>query len=185
MAHHLIFEGSELSGKSFTINGVWDALEKKYNSGVGVMDGCTWFNADVGLYGTRDGWELVNHYLNIAKTLNHRNLIFEKLHLTNFIYTKQKDTAKFKSIEKELKKLGFKVILTTYKNDAKLLKKRLNERLQSTPSYKRIARTPQDYLKSQKEYLKLIEQSSLPYFTVDNSKLPNYHYQRILAWLGE
>ena len=52
--HHLIFEGAELSGKSWLISQVYNYLEPKYNQSDFILDGCNWFNCDVGIYGTKD-----------------------------------------------------------------------------------------------------------------------------------
>ena len=50
--HNIIFEGPELVGKSYLMSQIYDYLEPKYNSGGKIMDGCHWFNCDVGIFGT-------------------------------------------------------------------------------------------------------------------------------------
>ena len=61
--HNIIFEGAELSGKSYLMSQVFDFLEPKYNSGGKIMDGCHWFNCDVGIFGTKHGEIALNKYL--------------------------------------------------------------------------------------------------------------------------
>lgn len=183
--HHLIFEGAELTGKSYLIHQVWNFLEEKYNTGQGIMDGCTWFNADVGLFGSKDGWPLVEGYLNIARTLRHRNLIFEKLHFTQHIYSEMIDEEKFLAADEALADLGFRVVLTTVDNDPYIFEYRLGERLKSNHSYQRIARTPEEYLESQNRYRRLSEKSKLDVLVVNNTQIPNELGKSILGWLGE
>lgn len=183
--HHLIFEGAELTGKSTTIYGVWNTLEKKYNSGIGVLDGCTWINADIGLFGTKDGWPFIKAYLRLFRSIAHRNIIVEKFHITNYIYTHSTDRRLFKDIEKTLADLHFKIILTTVQPDPNAIRQKLNTRLHDSPSYKRIAHDPLWYTETQEQYLKLITESRLPSITIDNSILPNKNSTKILTWLNE
>lgn len=183
--HHLIFEGAELTGKTYLIHEVWKKLEARYHSGKGTLDGCIWFNADVGLYGTRDGWPLVESYLKIAKMLSHRNIIFEKLHLTQYLYSSDKDLSKFRAIDNQLVELNFKIVLTISPENEKVFSQRLIDRLHGDSPYKRIAHSPSWYLKKQQEYQKLLKESQLPHLTVENQEFPNNNYQAVLNWLGE
>jgi len=180
---HLIFEGAELTGKSFTIQGVWNALEQQNNSGQGVMDGCIWFNADVGVYGTKDGWPLIQHYLDIINTLSHKNLIFEKFHLTQHLYTKNSNTQRVEGVENILLEHDFRLIITTVQPQEEKIQQKLDERLKSMPAYQRIARTPKEYLEMQENYLKLVKKSKLPSLILDNTDLPNNNAEKVLKWI--
>ena len=40
MAHHIIFEGAELAGKSWLMSQVYDQLEPKYNQQNHILDDC-------------------------------------------------------------------------------------------------------------------------------------------------
>ena len=40
MIHHLIFEGAELSGKSWIMSQIYNYLEPKYNQSKDILDGC-------------------------------------------------------------------------------------------------------------------------------------------------
>jgi len=183
--HHLLFEGAELTGKSFTIYGVWNFLEQKYNSGENTMDGCTWFNADVGVFGSADGPALVDAYMAIARKLAHKNIIFEKLHLTDFIYSGGAHAEAFARAERALQELDFKLVLTEVAPNQALFEKRLKERLVGMPSYARIAKSPEAYINAQEQYRALAKKSCLPRLTVDNTQLPNDNAKCILRWIGE
>ena len=65
MAHHLIFEGAELAGKSWIMSQVYNHLQAKYNESKFIMDGCHWFNCDIGIYGTKYGNDVIKNYINI------------------------------------------------------------------------------------------------------------------------
>ena len=67
MPHKIIFEGAELSGKSYLMSQIYKAIEPKYNSGGRILDGCHWFNCDVGLYGTSYGQTVINGYLELIR----------------------------------------------------------------------------------------------------------------------
>lgn len=183
--HKLIFEGAELTGKSYSIYPVWNHLEQRYNSGAKVMDGCTWFNVDIGLFGTDDGWPLITKYLEIAEMLPHRNIIFEKFHLTHYLYSKEKDTRTFHMIDEKLAGLGFIIVVTTVQQDPVLYTQRLSDRLAGNPAYSRIAQTPEWYLTKDTEYLELVKESTLDHLVIDNTIIPNDNYKTILSWLNE
>lgn len=88
MTHHIIFEGAELSGKSYLMSQVYNYLEPKYNNNGGVLDGCHWLNCDVGIYGTKHGKSVIKNYMGIAKELKDKNLLFEKFHVSDIIYNR-------------------------------------------------------------------------------------------------
>lgn len=183
--HKLIFEGAELTGKSFSIYPVWNALEEKYNSGLGIMDGCIWINADVGVFGSENGWRLVEKYVEMAEIFDSQNIIFEKLHLTNHIYTDYSNQKKYEEITQRLNQAGFKIILTTTKPDPNIFSSRINDRLRSNTAYQRIAKPTQWYIDKQQEYISLLDTSPLPSLTIDNTVIPNDNYQSVLSWLHE
>lgn len=185
--HHLIFEGAELVGKSYLMAKVYDFLEAKYNQNKVVLDGCHWFNSDVGIFGTPYGYSCIKHYLKILKTMKEKNVLFEKFHLSDIVYNRLHHNREinYNNTEKELKKLNTKIVLCVIKEDKKLLKKRIKDRLSLYPHYERILQNPSWYIKQQKEYLKEIKKTILPYLIVDMTKIPNQNHLKILRWLKE
>ena len=63
--HHLIFEGAELVGKSYLMNNIYNYIEKKYNNTKVILDGCHWFNTDVGVFGTQIGYDCILQYIQL------------------------------------------------------------------------------------------------------------------------
>jgi len=186
--HNIIFEGAELSGKSYLMSQVFDFLEPKYNSGGKIMDGCHWFNCDVGIFGTKHGEIALNKYLELLEEINDTNVMVEKFHLTEAVYQKLYHNTIFdySNIEKRLKDINAKIILVTFDEDEDLLDNRLKDRLNLYPHYSRIAQKPKEYIKQQQEYLKLIEKSNLDYIVVNASVLPNKNLvEDILKFLKE
>lgn len=188
LTHKIIFEGPELAGKSYLMSQLYNYLEPKYNSGGKFLDGCHWFNLDVGLYGRAEAAVLLDKFIDIMEGLSDRNILVEKFHLSQATYqqmTGQKNFD-FKTWEDRLKKIGAKIILVTFKEDEELLAKRLDDRLKLYPHYARIAKQPQDYIRQQQIMLALAEQSQLPVYKVDASILPNPALiEDILNFLGE
>src|SRR4030042_6293922 len=88
MQHHLIFEGAELAGKSWIISQVYDFLDAKYNKEKLVLDGCHWFNSDVGIFGTRHGKFCIERYVEMLEKLRINNVLFEKFHISDIIYNR-------------------------------------------------------------------------------------------------
>jgi len=186
--HKLIFEGAELSGKSSIIHLVYDYLEKKYNTHRFILDGCHWFNSDVGIFGTKYGREVVGKYIEIAKIMREKNIIFEKLHISDQVYHQINSGLRidYKDIEEKLLEMNVKIILCTVRNDQKIFEARLKDRLTLYSHYGRISRKPEDYLNIQKIYVEKTKKSKLPVFTVDLTDLPNPKAVKdILAWIGE
>lgn len=67
---HLIFEGVELAGKSFIMSQIYNFLEPTLSSkNKHILDGCHWFNCDVGVFGGPEGKSLIKNYLKIAQDL--------------------------------------------------------------------------------------------------------------------
>lgn len=172
--HHLIFEGPELAGKSFIISKVYDYLEKKYNSHSKILNGCHWFNCDVGIFGSSQGKKVINEYIKILKILKNKNTIFEKFHLTDQVYNKlyNNKIINYQKQENELKKLNAKIILLTVKNK-KVFQDRIPDRLNNIPHFQRIVQAPEDYWKQQELYLDLVKKSKLDYLILDASELLN------------
>lgn len=187
-AHKLIFEGMELTGKSSIIHSVYDYLEKKYNTHRFILDGCHWFNSDVGIFGTKYGREVVGKYVEIAEIMKEKNVIFEKLHISDQVYHEIDPgiTIDYSDTEKRLLEMNTKIILCTVKDDPQIFKSRLKDRLTLYNHYGRISREPEDYLKIQEIYKEKVKESKLPVLTVDLTELPNPNVvQNILTWIGE
>lgn len=185
--HHLIFEGTELVGKSFLMSEIYNYLEKKYNSHPKILNGCHWFNCDVGVWGTPESQKIINSYLDILKILKNKNVLLEKFHLTDQVYHELYNNKKinYTSQEKILKKLGAKIILLTVK-DKNIFMERIKDRLNLYPHYERILQQPEDYWQQQQLYEELIKKSKLNYLLIDSSKLPNDEIkEKILYWIGE
>jgi len=186
--HNIIFEGPELSGKSYLMSQIYDYLEPKYNSGGKIMDGCHWFNCDVGIFGTKFGQKTLMKYLELFEEINDTNVMAEKFHLTEAVYQKLYNNKDFdfSDIEDRLAKIDAKIILLMFDEDEKLLEKRLKDRLELYPHYSRIAQTPADYIKQQQLYLELIKKSKLDYLLINSSQLPNPPLvKKILDFLRE
>ena len=177
-----------MAGKSYLMGQIYDYLEPKYNSGSKVLDGCHWFNCDVGLYGTRFGKNVLLKYLELLEEIRGSNVMLEKFHLTEAVYQKIYNNYdfNFQKIEARLKKIKAKIILVTFDENERLLIKRLQDRLSLYPHYNRIAQTPADYINQQKKYLELISQSQLDYLIVNASALPDKSLvEKILEFLQE
>lgn len=186
--HHLIFEGAELAGKSWLMSQVYDFLESKYNQNKVVLDGCHWFNCDVGIYGTKFGAPVIRNFISIFEVLRNKNLLVEKFFLSDKIYNRlhNKKEINYSGIEKKLEKLNFKIILVVFPEKEKIIRARIKDRLQIYPHYEKILRNPQWYIKQQQEYKKEIAKTKLPYLIIETEKLPNYSLaDQILKWLDE
>lgn len=186
--HHLIFEGAELAGKSWLMSQLYDRLEAKYNQSGYLLDGCHWFNCDVGVYGSKHGRPIIKSYLKIFTELKNNNLLAEKFYLADIVYNRlhRRQEINYQDIEQQLKKLGFKIILITLPLDKKIIKERIAGRLKLYPHYERILRQPDWYIKQQEEYLKEIKKTVLPYLIVEAKKLPDDNLtNKILKWLNE
>ncbi len=183
--HKLIFEGPELAGKSYVIHGVWDFLERKYNLTNTILDGCIWFNADVGIFGTDFGWPVIKKYIEIGNILKSKCVIFEKFHITNHIYTNYKNSDVFTSIDQILYEEGFELIHVSSQFSTNEIQQRINDRLKSNSSYARIAKPPDWYKEKRDEYINLVNESKLKSYTVTNTYFPNNNHEKVLRWLGE
>ncbi|MFH1191926.1 MAG: hypothetical protein V1655_00445 [bacterium] len=185
--HHLIFEGAELAGKSWLISRVYDFLETKYNQEKIILDGCHWFNSDVGIFGTENGKFCIEKYIEILEHLKNKNIIFEKLHISDIVYNRiyRNKELNYSETEKKLARLNTKIILCAFKEDEKMILKRIEERLNLYPHYKRILRKPKWYIAQQREYIKEIKKTKLPYLIIDSSELPGDQHEKILKWIGE
>lgn len=185
--HHLIFEGCELSGKSFLMSQVYDYLEKKYNTDKNLLNGCHWINCDVGIFGGPNSKFFIDKYIEILKELKDKNVIFEKFHISDIVYQKMyhQKTINYQPAEKILKKLGAKIIFLKVSPSEQLFSQRLKDRLSLYPHYKRIAKKPSWYIKQQEEYIKTIKQTKLPYLEIDTTVLPTNNWEAILKWIKE
>jgi hypothetical protein len=188
MPHHLIFEGAELSGKSWIMSQIYNYLEPKYNQNGFVLDGCHWFNCDIGVYGTKYGQPVIEKYLEVFLELNDKNIIVEKLHISDIIYNRlhRGEEIEYEVAEKKLAEQNFKIILITFPEDEKILQLRIDDRLKLYPHYKRIMHEPDWYIAQQREYIKEIIKSKLPYLIAETKKLPDDDLaKKILEWIGE
>ncbi len=186
--HHLIFEGADLAGKSWLMSQIYDHLESKYNKSGYLLDGCHWFNCDVGIFGTKHGKPIIKSYLKIFSELKNKNLLIEKFHLSDIIYNRlhNNNEINYQDVEKQLQLLNFKIILITLPEDKKIINKRIKDRLNLYQHYERILRNPDWYIKQQKEYLKEIKKINLPYLIINTNNLPdNNLVKQILTWLEE
>jgi hypothetical protein len=186
--HHLIFEGAELTGKSWLMSQVYDHLEPKYNQNHKILDGCHWFNCDVGVYGSDHGQKVIEHYCQIFQELEGRNLLVEKLHLSDLVYNRllRKIEIDYYDLEKKLQDLNFKIILPIFPEDEALIKKRIADRIRLYPHYERILHQPGWYIMQQREFLKEIKKSLLPALVIEVGQLPDDNLTRkILDWIGE
>ncbi|HNX10527.1 MAG TPA: hypothetical protein PKI61_00015 [bacterium] len=185
---HLIFEGAELSGKSFVMSQVYNFLEAKYHQGPNRLDGCYWFNCDLGFFGSDRGEKIIKSYLKILKTLAADNVILEKFHLTDIVYNfmYRRKTIRYNRTEKKLQALGYKIIFLSFPEDEELLQKRLADRLRLYPHYQRIAKEPSFYIQQQRLYRKKLQASRLPYLEIEMSSLPDQEaIDRVLRFIGE
>lgn len=186
--HHIIFEGAELAGKSYLMSQVFNRIEPKYNSGGHILDGCHWFNCDVGLFGTAYGQVTLQKYLELLEALANTNVLIEKFHFSEAVYQKlyHNQQTDFSALEKRLKKIGVKIVLVTFDEDEDLLKKRLEDRLRLYPHYTKIAQEPAAYIRQQRLHLALLDHSQLEHHIVNASQLPNDRLvAEVLDWLGE
>lgn len=186
--HKIIFEGAELSGKSYLMSQVFNWLEPKYNTAGRILNGCHWFNCDVGLYGTPYGQDALSEYTDLLEKLQKANVMIEKFHITEYVYQRLYNNQEFDytDIENRLLKLNAKIILTTFREDEELLEKRLQDRLNLYPHYEKIAQKPQDYINQQQLYKQILAKSRLEYLIVDSSVLPNLGLvEQILKFLKE
>lgn len=188
LKHHLIFEGAELTGKSWLISQIYNFLEPKYNQSGYLLDGCYWFNCDVGVYGSKHGKPVIESYAKIFNELKDSNLLIEKFHLSDIIYNRlhRRQEINYQKIEQQLKRLGFKIILITFPPDKTIIQNRLNDRLKIYPNYRKIMHEPEWYIKQQYEYLEEIKKSALPYLIVKTNILPDKKLtKKILKFIHE
>jgi len=64
-----------------------------------------------------------------------------------------------KNIENELKKLDFKIVFVKFPEKKSIIEKRIQDRLNLYPHYKRILKSPEWYVLQQQEYEKEINKS--------------------------
>ena len=183
MPIHLIFEGAELTGKSYLMSLVYQFLDKKDATSENVLDGCYWINSDIGIFGTEYGRPIIDNYLQMARTLKNKNLLFEKLHITDAVYQRLYNniTPDYTDLENKLQTLDFKIVFVTMRDDLKLVEKRLADRLKLYPHYGRIAKGQDFYLKQQELYRREMNKSQLPHLEVDMTDL-NDRTEEIISW---
>jgi thymidylate kinase len=181
MPSHLILEGAELSGKSWVLSQLYSNLEPAGATNPDVLDGCYWFNCDLGFFGTAPAPQILPNYLKIFQALAAKNILVEKFHLSELVYDELYNTGRyryfladdFEHIERRLQDLDFKIVLLTFPEDRELLARRLEDRLKLYPHYRRIAKTPEFYLKQQALYLERLKASSLEYLVLEAAHFPD------------
>ncbi|MBL7058786.1 hypothetical protein ISS03_05680 [Patescibacteria group bacterium] len=186
--HHLIFEGAELAGKSWLMSQIYNHLEPRYNKSGFVLDGCHWFNTDVGIFGTENGKSIINNFVHIFEDLKDSNILVEKFYLSDQIYSKLHRNAlvTYPKVEEKLLKLNFKIVLVTFPEDPELLRGRIVDRLNIYPHYKNILNSEEWYIRQQQEYIEAVKNSKLPYIIIKTDQLPdNNLVKEILDWIGE
>ena len=186
--HKLIFEGAELAGKSWLMSQIYNHLEPKYNKSKFVLDGCHWFNTDVGIFGTKNGKSIINNFTNIFNDLKDSNILIEKFHFSDQVYNQihRNVTITYPETEKTLLTLNFKIILITFPEDPEIIKNRIQDRLNLYPHYKNILNSPEWYIRQQQEYIKAIKKSLLPHLIIKTNQLPDDNLtKQILSWIGE
>ncbi len=183
MPIHLIFEGAELSGKSYLMSRLYTQLESEHFTSPNILDGCIWINSDVGVFGGEHGPSIVLKYVEIAEELKEKNLMFEKLQISDKAYQKIYNgiDLDYSKIEERLNKLNFKIVFTTFREDPELIKKRLSDRLALYPHYERIKKAPDFYIEQQRAYRELVKESALPCFEIDMSEIVDKSSE-ILSW---
>ena len=182
---HLIFEGPELSGKSWIMSQVYDYLESNCNTGSGRLDGCHWFNCDIGVYGGPEASDFLSKYCEIFQILAKKNLIIEKFYLADKVYRVMNGSAglDYSAIEKKLYQLEAKMIVCLLPNDPNKIAARLEDRIRIYPHYARIAKQPEWYLEQQYHYLGALKNCPVPYLLIETDQLPdNTILPRILNW---
>lgn len=187
MSHHLIFEGAELAGKSWTMSHIYNFLEKKYNQNINILDGCHWFNSDIGIFGTENGKLCIQKYIEILGVLKERNVLFEKFHISDIVYNRMHRHIEvdYSDIEDKLKELNVKIVLCVFKEEKIFIKQRIKDRLNLYPHYERILQSPEWYILQQREYLKEMEKTKLPYFILDLTEITEQKHFEILKWINE
>lgn len=189
MPVRLIFEGPELAGKSWVMSRVYDRLEATHNLSRVLLDGCHWFNADIGVWGAPEGRAVLNGYLKIFAALSDRNLLVEKFHLTHRVNRRLlfQRTIGVAAIEHRLAALGFKIVHLRLPADEAVIKARLADRLRLYPHYARIAHEPAWYLRVQQPaFDRAVKSSQLPALTLDTATFPDETLpEKILVWIGE
>lgn len=167
---------------------VYNHLEPKYNQNKNILDGCHWFNCDVGVFGLPEGSKVISGYMSIFKTLAERNIIVEKFQIADLVYNKLYNGVKkdYDQVELELTRMNFKTILITLPEDLVQLKKRIEDRLNLYPHYKRILKEAEWYLRQQTLYREEIAKSRLPFLEIATTELPDDKLvKKILNWIGE
>jgi len=154
---------------------IYNALELKYNKSRILLDGCHWFNCDLGIFGGPYGKSFIEKYLSIFKLLDNENILVEKFHLADIVNSRLhfKKNINYSAVEKKLKEFNFKIILVLLPEKENLIKKRINDRLNLYPHYKRILHSPGWYLEQQNQYLKEIRMTELPYLILKTNILPD------------
>lgn len=169
---------------------VYDELEKENNKSGQILDGCAWLNVDVGVLGSKKGFEYLFKKMEMLDLLNDRPVLLEKFHLSDVVYNRlyrgEEVGDMYDELEEGLREVGAKLVLVDVDPDPDLFKGRLAERLVGVPHYERIVKEVDWYLKARCEYEKEFEKSSLDKLRVDLSEIPNEEVVgEVLGWIRE
>jgi len=186
MAHHLIFEGAELAGKSWLMSQIYEYLENKFGNSSDILNGCHWFNADIGVYGTEHGKNVIKNYINIFEEIRKKNIIVEKLFISDLVYNELYRNKKINYLN-EIKRLGknnFKIVFVKFPEDEKVLEKRIEDRLNIYPHYRKILKKPNWYIGQQRLYKEKLIESGLDFLEIETKILPDQSIvKKTIDWM--
>lgn len=182
--YRICIEGAELVGKSFITHEIYSALEPTQNSNTPfLLDGCHWFNCDIGIFGTHAGKPMIQHYIELLDHIP-AHVLFEKFHIADQVYAAEfnKKIPDYQDLEKTMLEKNMCIIFLEADMSDTLLERRLQDRINLYPHYK--ARPYELYQKQHELYETFIQKTTLPYLRVDTSTLPNQKIiDTILTWL--
>lgn len=187
MRNIIIFEGVELAGKSWVMSQLYPILETQGNTNPLFLNGCIWFNCDIGLLGDTYGQTFIEHQIKLAQAIPDRTMLWEKFHISDAAYRQFHGLEKisYNATEEQLLALGARIIFCRVNPDQALFEQRLADRLRLYPHYQHIAKSPADYIRLQTVYEQVIVDSKIPSLTLDTSQLPNINLvSQISSWLA-
>ncbi len=187
MRQIIIFEGVELAGKSWVMSQLYPILEQQNSTSSIFLNGCLWFNCDIGLLGDTNSQTFIDSQIKLAENIPDKTMLWEKFHISDAAYREFHGLEKisYNTIERQLLDLGAKIIFCRINPDEELFRQRLADRLRLYPHYQRIAKSPADYIRLQTVYEQLVAESKLPSLTLDTSQLPNTNLvSQITSWLA-
>ncbi len=163
---------------------VYPKLEKTNQTSPDFMDGCFWFNCDLGFFGGEYGESMIHKYLEMVEILQDKPILLEKFHLTDLVYRKQhsRTVPDYSQVETSLLALDFGVVLTTFPENPSVLEKRLEDRMALYPHYQRVAKDPSFYIDQQALYREIVNQSALSHIEIELKDFSPEEVSKVLAW---